>query len=753
MNNFKVKNPREDLQYEINFTNAYREAINKYNRPEEIEVASLKAQFPAALHPIQDEDLFAGRLQMGLVGLGIQGQTGGFGYYMDEEKVTRELEFATGNAKYREDLHDLLTFWKSKNTTTIIFNQRPDELQDIFPSMEWKKEPLPACPIIRMAGAFIDYEKLLNLGLNGLMDLVRNRRKVAIDNNEDVVIYDCMLEEVELVKSVCAFYCSQAIKLMNNTDNPQRKIELKNIADALLKIQMDPPSSMFEALQLSWLYGLLIPLLQHGRVDEYIGDFYVHDIDNGIITEDEALAMLQSFFRLINHMDSETDGRVIIGGYGRRNPKNADRVCLTIIEACRTVLEPLPQTTLRFNSETPKAIWDAAMNCIEEGRTYPLLYNDDILVYAIGKAFDVSKEIAESYMPLGCGEFEFNHFSFGSPNGSANSLKMLELAIRGGYDHVSNKEMGPKVKSLKACTSYDEFYEEYKSIISYYIVAQAKFQKYEYDITGKMHPFLLVSMLYDGCLESGKAIFNGGCAHLTGALELYGNVNSANALAAIKKHIFEEKTLTVDALVTAMDHNFYGYDKIRKLLLDAPKYGNDDDYVDDIYIDLHNYIAEKSREQASAVGLKAYLYVTINNAQNTTLARWVGATPDGRKSGMPMANANNPSPGTDKNGLTAMLNSLAKLSHDNHAGAVQNMRFTKELMASSREKVHRALISYFVRGGAQAMITVLGKEDLYNAIQKPEEYKDLIVRVGGFSARFVDLKKDIQQEIYDRVTY
>ena len=202
-----------------------------------------------------------------------------------------------------------------------------------------------------------------------------------------------------------------------------------------------------------------------------------------------------------------------------------------------------------------------------------------------------------------------------------------------------------------------------------------------------------------------------------------------------------------------MDANFVGHERVRKLLMDVPKYGNDDEYVDSIFTELHDYLSEKTREQAAKVGLDSYLSVTINNAQNTTLGRWVGATPDGRKSGMPMANANNPAPGTDRNGVTAMLNSILKPRHDNHAGMVSNIRFTRETFTRFPEKMRALLDDYFKRGAAHAMITVVGQDDLKNAMERPEEYTDLIVRVGGFSARFVDLKKDVQQEIYDRVTY
>jgi pyruvate-formate lyase len=689
---------------------------------------------------------------MGLVGLGIQHQTGGFGYYIDQDKVACELERGAGNAKYREDLHDVLTYWKGRNTNGIVLRNMPDDIRPALVSDEWRTMPLPASPILRMAGAYIDFDKLVRIGLPGLREEVASYREKASSGDGDIALFDSMLDVLDLVAEVCAYYSAQTRTLAAAADQ-NRRTQLEKMADALDAIPHRAPESMLEGLQLVWIYGIMAPLIEYGRVDEYLGDLYVHDVDNGIITEEDAVDLLRSFFRLIDHLDCETDGRVIVGGYGRRNPENADRLCLHAIEACRTVREVLPQFTLRFNKETPPEVWAASIRCIEEGRTYPLLYNDDVLVPGMMNAFGVDRARAETYMPLGCGEIEFDHYSFGTPSGSMNTLKILELAMRGNYEPMTEWHLGPETPPLSECRTYDEFLSVYHRHLDFYIEAQAKFEKYEYEITGKLHPFMMVTMLYDGCLERGKAIFNGGCAHLGGTLEMYGNVNAANSLAAIKQLVFEEKMLTAEKLLEAMDANFVGYERERRMLLDVPKYGNDDDYVDSIFVDLHEYLNARTKEQAPRVGLDSYLSVTINNAQNTTLGRWVGATPDGRKSGMPMANANNPSPGTDKNGITAMLNSILKPRHDNHAGMVSNIRFTRETFTQFPEKMHQLLDSYFDRGAAHAMITVVGRDDLRNAMERPEEYADLIVRVGGFSARFVELKKDVQQEIYDRITY
>jgi pyruvate-formate lyase len=562
-----------------------------------------------------------------------------------------------------------------------------------------------------------------------------------------------MLGALDVLKECCRFYHKEALEKSLQAKSNERKTEMSKLAKALNNIINHTPASLLEAVQLCWLYSIMGPVIEFGRMDVYLGDLYVHDIDNNIIDEDEALKIIQSYFRLIDSLDCDTDGRVIVGGYGRRNPENADRFCLLACEASRTVKEILPQFTLRFNKDTPRQVWEQSLRSIGEGRTFPLLYNDDVLVPDLMQAFDVDRALAESYMPFGCGEFVFDHYSFGSPNGVIITLKILELAIHGGYDPVSECYLSMKTKTLADCSSYEEFILLFKQHLLRFIEAQAKYQKYIYDALGELHPYMMVTLLYDGCLAKGKGLFAGGCASLGGTLELYGNVDCANSLAAIKKLVFEEKKITAQNLIAAIDNNFIGFERERKMMMDVPKFGNDIPYVDEIHLDLHNYICLSIKEQAPKVGLKSYLGVNINNSLNTLLARYVGATPDGRKAGMPMANANNPASGSDKNGITAMLNSILKIPHNNHAGMVQNMRFTRETWTDKNGKAQELVEDYFNRGGAQAMITVVGKDDLSNAMKHPHEYKDLIVRIGGLSARFVDLNKDVQQEIYDRTSY
>jgi pyruvate-formate lyase len=189
------------------------------------------------------------------------------------------------------------------------------------------------------------------------------------------------------------------------------------------------------------------------------------------------------------------------------------------------------------------------------------------------------------------------------------------------------------------------------------------------------------------------------------------------------------------------------------LLKECPKYGNDDNYADDMMVELHDFMCNNIRDQRERTNLDWYLNVLINNKQNTILGRWVGASADGRKAGREMANANTPAGGNDKKGVTALINSLVKPSHKIHAGTVQNMRFGRDFFTNNRGRFEVLLDTYFKKGGAQAMITVINRGDLEKALAEPEKHKDLFVRIGGFSSRYIDLPRDVQLEILSRVTY
>jgi pyruvate-formate lyase len=270
---------------------------------------------------------------------------------------------------------------------------------------------------------------------------------------------------------------------------------------------------------------------------------------------------------------------------------------------------------------------------------------------------------------------------------------------------------------------------------------------------GQECPLLFYSLLFDDCLGRGKAVLEGGLRHLGGTVENYGNINTADALAAIKAVVYDRKLVTAEELSHALATDFAGNERLRQLLLAQPKYGNDHPDADGMLCRLHTDVCTRIRDCAPAAGLDSYLAVLINNELNAVFGVGTGASADGRRAGEYMANGNNPMSGRDTAGVTAMLNSLTKPDTHIHAGAVQNMRFSREMFTTLRPQLKELLRTYFEAGGAQTMITVLSRGDLEAALAEPEKYRHLIVRVGGFSARFVDLNPVVQKELIARTLY
>ena len=745
---------KSDFTMEIEFTDVYRKYKNDHVAIRE--AMCLNAQFPAILTGIGEKDLFAGRVAYGAVGF--SPQFGGFGYFCNDFKILDAIEKEDINFEQRNQLMELLQFWRKETATRKIEAAFTDEMNKVLckeklTEFPFLYEPEIATPLYRMAGVYIDYEKLMKLGIAGMKAEVADLKEKAEKNGGDVKLFEAMAIALDNFSRVCHFYQAQARELSINCKEEKRSRELETMAGILGKIASSKPGTFREAIQLAWLYSTVCGSLEFGRMDVYLGDFYANDIDNGIITEEEALSYLQSIWRLIGELIVDVDGRVILGGKGRPNEKNADRFAMLAMEATHTIKSVLPQLTLRFYEGMNPELMKKALDIIGEVSTFPLLYNDDVNVPAVSKAFQVSEKEAEDYVPFGCGEYVLNHRSYGTPSGSINLLKVLEVTLHNGVDPLTGTVSGLKTGEFASFKSFDEFYEAFGKQAAYFIEILADHEELEYKILGESAPYLYMSMLYDDCLSRGMGMFSGGIRYLGGTLETYGNVNTADSLTAIRELVFDRKALSPQQLLDILASNFRGFEAEHKLMTECPKYGNDDPKADGMLVKVHDFVCNTIRDQKNRTNLHSYLAVIINNGMNTTLGRWVGATADGRRAGAAMANANTPAGGNDKKGVTAMINSIVKPNHAIHAGAVHNIRFGRDLFANNRDKAEAIIKTYFKKGGNQAMITVINRGDLEKAMVEPEKYKDLFIRVGGFSARFVDLPKDVQREVLSRNTY
>lgn len=726
-----------------NLTDTYRQY--QYAEKSERELQCLKQQIPAALRNPLPDDFFVGRHQLPAIGFALQeyGVMGGLGYYINHKKIAALRDALQSDRKRLNQLDDLVRFWQCENTACKVRAAYTKQLSAALPSDHWTEDSGVAFPLYRLAGSMLDYKTLLQLGIGGL------RQKInRYDQGKSLLFYKAALGALDLFESVCHHYIKR-IKAQGNQALPH--------ADEIIKmletLSLNKPQTLRQAIQLMFLYNTLSGSLNYGRMDDYLGDFLQSDLDNNRISRPEAKKYLLSLWRLMIARDTPTDGRVIIGGRGRKNEKAADEVALLAIEASMELGDVLPQLSLRVYDGQNPLLLQRALKSIARGNTFPILYNDDVNIEAVQKAFNLPKDKAERYVPFGCGEYVIDGQSFGTPSGVLNLLKALEVTLFNGYDIIAQKPTGLQSSSLTRFQSFDAFFRAYKNQVRYYIEKLAQQQAIEYKVAAENASFLFASVLYSDCIETGKPLLDGGISYLGGTLETYGNTNTADSLLAIRKKVFEEKSIAANELVTILENNFKDYEKERHQLMAVAKYGNDDKEADEMVQAVNDFVCETAKVMSAKVGLHSYLVVNINNSANAILGRKTAASADGREAFTPMANGNSASPGSDHKGLTAYLNSISKPTGKSHAGFVQNLKLSPKLFEDHFDKLQALLQSYFCKGGSQLMINLVSNSDLRKAMQHPEAFSNLIVRVGGFSARFIDLDHDVQMEILNRTSY
>ena len=741
----KIRNQVKNFDTELTFSDTYHSYQSEHVAIREAKC--LKTLFSSIFTGIRQGDQFAGRTEYRQVGFGLEQASGGPGFYCHADSLREEIRNADIDCDTREALEKMIEFWKVEATID-------GKLMAILPDdVKLATSNDIAGMGGRLAGALLDFPKLIRLGLPGLRNEVEHAQLRAIENKGEVDLYRGMLMALDLLYDICRNYAASARDLVASTSDTFWKDELKKIATTLDNILTRQPVTLREGIQLLWLYALISGVVNYGRMDVALGDLYVNDIETGNLTEDQALSLLQALWQMIADRKIFFNGRIIVGGKGRPNETNADRFALAAIEATHTVVETEPQLTLRFSKGQNPALMKKALDVLGEGRTYPMLYNDDVNVPAVQNAFEISEELAQKYIPYGCGEYALDHTSFGSPNCAFNLLKALEATLHNGKDPLTGNSLGIPTGDINDFQSFEALFDAYHRQVEHHAYHLARRHRLEYEAETSSAAFLFVSMLYDDCLKVGKSVVGGGAHYRGGIVESFGLVNVADSLYAIKKLVFDEKRLTLAELVTILDADYVGYEEQHRWLLNAPKYGNDQNTVDVIAQKVSNAASRAVRKQAKVVGLDYFLMVNINNFFNVALGQVTAASADGRRSGSPLANGSTPTAGMDRKGITALLNSIVKLDPSTHAGYVHNMKFSKQMFGTDRPKLEALLDTYFDKGGTQAMLTVVSKGDLENAMHHPEQYRNLIVRVGGFSARFVELASEVQLDLIKRTLY
>jgi pyruvate-formate lyase len=736
-----AKNWDEQLRIMEDYTTTHQKfsADNKAKR----EVECLKVLYPVLFRPIESHDWIAGRLDFLPIGFGAVTSVGGVGHYCVFKKL-RAFQQAAPDEQSFAKVEALYQYWLNHDTKTLFCNEHlQSPYVGAFIDVDY-----PMIATARLSGMMLDYDQLVNVGLNGLVKRISDR---LIEEPDNAFLLNS-IEAINVVKVSLQALADQveATYLSSLDHDPKWQM----IRDDLVYLVDHRPATFHQAIQLFWVYAVLSGSINYGRMDDCLGPFLSRDLAEGLIDENTAKAYLKSLWTLIENRRTTVNGRIICGGEGRKNPIEADLFTTLAIEVTRECRYVEPQFTLRFSTKTDPKIMDLAYQCISEGVTYPTLYNDDVNIPAVEYGLNVDHETAKQYVPFGCGEFVIAKQSVGTPNICINLLKILSIVLNDGVDPMDNIRKTPfDLVPMRQIESFEQLVDQYHRLLDFYLDLAVEAQYQSYGTMNGQVSFLLASILTDDCIERGKSILDGGVRYLGGTNETYGNINVSDSLYAIKKLVFDEKRYDLVTLQAAVLANFEGCETIRKALWKTEKYGNDIKAVDNLANQLYEYVAIGNRERGLKRGMDYFLIVISNNQTNSDWGLKTAASLDGRYQGQYMNPANNPQGGADQSGPTAMLNSLTKFNAKYHGGSVQNIKLSPTLFKKNYEQVKQLFNTYFKRGGCQLMVSVVDKATLLDAQAHPELYPSLIVRVSGFSAIFVNLDKHVQAELLSRHTY
>lgn len=743
----------DGLSVEFRYTGAYRANTGKGLASREL--ACLRVALPAAAAPVQDGDLFVGRRVFRPLGVAPSywdDDTDGLdnvSFYADIGRMERVMNRPSQTAESRAAIAGLIDFWKKENVNAKARAKFDETMSREMPSDLWNRDSGVIFGLYRLVFSQLDYDKLVRNGLPGLKNEVLSRLKDSRLSEAQRDFLSALAGLIGLLSDILGQYEDELRQMIAEGKDAARLVPM---LDSLKRLRNGPPACFRDALQLVWFYSAMTGGRDFGRMDVYLGDLYAKDLDSGKLTEEEAVELLLSFYRLMEDTDSR-DGRIVMGGLGRRNPENADRVSLAIMKAGLRFRHLKPEFSLRMYRGMNEEVIRFAFRMLEDGMTYPLLFNDEASVRAVENTMHVSPAEAEQYGFFGCGEYVLGHRSIGTPNDIINLAKALEVTLHEGVDPIRGCPHGLNLGPVESFDTFDKLLGAYEKQVEYFTEIAARHQRLVYDTVGESSAMLMMSLLMDDCVERAKPLVSGGVRYLAGTYETYGNTTVADSFTAIREIVYEKKLLTLRQLVEILDADFAGHEDLRQKLLRCPKFGNGDPVADAMARTVNTHVFEATARQAKAQGLSSYLVVMINNGANVDLGKNTLATADGRHAFTFLSNGNNPMAGQDRKGLPALLRSIASTRMDLTAGTAQNLKLTKDLFAKHPDDVRDLIDTAFDLGILSLNISVLNRGEMEDAMVHPELHQNLFVRVGGFSARFVNLDPGTQADMLARALY
>jgi pyruvate formate-lyase/glycerol dehydratase family glycyl radical enzyme len=686
-----------------------------------------------------------------------------------------KISFAVSSEARQTYQETIIPCWQGKSMRDLIFREMTDEWQAAYEAgifTEFMEQRSPGHTVLDdkiYSKGMLDFKADIQQALAKL-DFLADPE--AYDKQEQLRAMDIT---ADALITFARRHAEKANALAETESDPQRRAELEQIAAVCTHVPAYAPRTFWEALQYYWFVHLGVTTelnpwdaFNPGRLDQHLDPFYQQEQATGTLSREQAEELLQCFWIKFNNQPAPpkvgvtaaesstyTDfAQINTGGVkadGSDAVNDTTYLLLDVIEEMRLLQ---PSSSLQLSKKNPDRFIKRAAKIIRTGFGQPSIFNTDVVVQEMirdGKSIEDARNGGTS----GCVETG----AFGKENynltGYFNLPKVLEITLNNGLDPQTGRKIGPETGDPAQFETFEKFFAAYKKQLNHFIDIKIRGNQIIEQLYARHLPVPFLSLMIDDCISRGKDYHNGGARYNTTYIQGVGLGTITDAMTALKYHVFDKNSLSMRSLLMALDDNFEGHERMRLLLLNkTPKFGNDDNYADQIMVDLFEAYFDAVDGRPNTKGGK-YRINLLPTTVHVYFGSVIGATPDGRLKNRPLSEGISPVQGADRHGPTAVIKSAAKMDHARTGGTLLNQKFTPQLLQDDDglNKLTQMVRTYFKLDGHHIQFNVVDADILRAAQKNPEQHRDLIVRVAGYSDYFCDLGPELQEEIIARTEH
>ncbi|MDY7076022.1 MAG: trans-4-hydroxy-L-proline dehydratase [Chloroflexota bacterium] len=668
----------------------------------------------------------------------------------------------------------IIPFWRGKTMREVIFQEMAEEWKAAYEAgvfTEFMEQRSPGHTVLD--------DKIYHKGLGAFKrDIHQSLKNLDYLNDPDA--YDKQ-EQLQAMR-ICADalirfaerHVDKAQELAQREADPQRKRELERIVEVCGRVPAHAPQDFWEALQYYWFVHLGVTTelnpwdaFNPGKLDQHLYPFYKKGLEEGTLTREQAKELLQCFWIKFNNQPAPpkvgvtaaesstyTDfAQINTGGVKEDGADAVNEVTYLLLDVIEEMRLLQPSSSIQVSKKNPDRFIKRAAKVIRTGLGQPSVFNTDLIVQELVRQ---GKSVADARNGGSSGCVEVGAFGKENYNlsGYFNMPKVLEITLHNGVDPRTGRRVGLETGDPAQFETFEELFRAYERQLNHFVDIKVRGNNVIERLYANYIPAPFLSLLIDDCIATGKDYHDGGARYNTTYIQGVGLGTMTDAMTGIKYHVFDRKTLTMEALLAALRDNFEGREgeRVRQMLLHkTPKYGNDDDYADDVMVALFNVYFDTIDGRPNTKG-GTYHINLLPTTVHVYFGSVIGATPDGRRAEEPLSEGVSPVQGADRRGPTAVIKSVAKMDHVRTGGTLLNQKFTPQLLKSddALDKFVQLIRTYFKLDGHHIQFNVVDAATLRTAQENPGQYRDLIVRVAGYSDYFCDLGRVLQDEIIAR---